>query len=52
MDVECSLLLGVVDATFEHLSASTMLELDEVDVATKLTSYRKVPTIDAEGLPD
>ena len=45
------LLLEVVEATFESLSATTMLELDEVNSATEPASSHRVPTMDAEGLP-
>ena len=46
------LLLEVVEATFEPLSATTMLELDEVNSVTELVSSRRAPTIDVKGLPE
>ena len=46
------LLLEVVEATFEPLLVTMMLELDEVNSATEPASSRRVPTMDVKGLPD
>ena len=46
------LLLEVVEATFEPLLATTMLEFDEVNSVTELVSSRRAPAIDVKGLPE
>ena len=45
-------LRGYVEATFEPSSATMMLELDEVDGATKPARCFRVQTMDVDGLPD